>query len=70
MPEPTHERLQLCDDILFELTEFDNTMRTWERQVIRDVRSILKDRMKWLKAKAARTITDTDGSLKTNQPSE
>jgi len=53
MPYPTYDQLNAVDVTLFELTEWADDMRTWERRVVSDVRALLRDRMKRLKEEKA-----------------
>lgn len=61
MAKPTYSQLDAADTVLFDLMEWDQDMRTWERQVIRDVRKVLHDRQARLKTKADHAGKAEDG---------
>ena len=49
MSKPTYESLWAINEGLFELMEWDTELRTWQMRVIRDVREIIRDKMRNLK---------------------
>ena len=69
MSKPTYKDLGHADVTLFEVMEWDNDMRTWERQVLRDARGVLKDRMDRIKEKAVTSSQAAAPDLNTDTPS-